>query len=444
MNADVFQLADNVIHRQKLRAYGLSVEGCLKIFGVSRSGYYSWKQRMRDKAKKDEENRKELSQIMERFRAIIKKLGFIPGKRTFRDFMFRDYNFKISVKRCAKVMKMMNLIANRPKKDAYKGQATHDHRCASPENKVQQNFYIGPRKVILTDITYLYYGKYRSTIYLCAFKDAFTKEILGAAVSTSMATELVKKAYDRMMDKHGKEINRNTDCYIHSDQGSQYLSTSFKEILSDDKFIQSVSRRGNSQDNAPMESFFGQMKCRILDLVALCPTSEVAARLIEGYLDDYNNKIYQYSLAGLTPAEYYTYVTTGIYPCDSYYGVKADELLPIGELVNARLEAAREKAAKVREQTRAKREAAEQLVSTPTLIISRDKARLSREKNKWQKSRDAADKQISHIDGIIEKTREALKFIVTSSKEVLDELKYPQNWQKYKELDYIFEMRQLY
>ena len=72
MNADVFQLADNVIRRQKLSAYGLSVEGCLKIFGVSRSGYYSWKQRMRDKAKKDEENRKELSQIMERFRSIIK------------------------------------------------------------------------------------------------------------------------------------------------------------------------------------------------------------------------------------------------------------------------------------------------------------------------------------------------------------------------------------
>ena len=193
-----------------------------------------------------------------------------------------------------------------------------------------------------------------------------------------------------------------------------------------------------------MESFFGQMKCRILDLVALCPTSEVAVRLIEGYLDDYNNKIYQYSLAGLTPAEYYTYVTTGIYPCDSYYGVKADELLHIGELVNARLDAAREKAAKVREQNRAKREAAEQLVSTPTLIISRDKARLNREKGKWQKSRDAADKQINHIDSIIEKTREALKFIVTSSKEVLDELKYPQNWQKYKELDYIFEMRQLF
>ena len=182
---------------------------------------------MRDKAKKDEENRKDLSQIMERFRAIIKKLGFIPGKRTFRDFMFRYYNFKISVKRCARIMKMMNLIANRPKKDAYKGQATHDHWCASPENRVQQNFYIGPRKVILTDITYLYYGKYRSTIYLCAFKDAFTKEILGAAVSTTMTTELVKQAYGRMMAKHSKEISRNTDCYIHSDYTEEKIMPKF-------------------------------------------------------------------------------------------------------------------------------------------------------------------------------------------------------------------------
>lgn len=44
--------------------------------------------------------------------------------------------------------------------------------------------------------------------------------------------------------------------YIHSDQGSQYLSTSFQELLNDDDFIQSMSARGNSYDNAPIESFF--------------------------------------------------------------------------------------------------------------------------------------------------------------------------------------------
>ena len=399
---------------------------------------------MKAKALKDEESKKELYDIMDKFRAIIKSLGFVPGKRTFHAHMFRKYGMNVSVKRCSRIMRMMNLVANRPKKDAYKGQATHDHRCSAPDNKIKQDFYIGPRKVVLTDITYLYYGRSRSTIYLCVFKDAYTREILGASVGTSMTVDLVKKAYDRMMTKHGKELKKSTSCYIHSDQGSQYLSTTFKELLSDDGFVQSASRRGNSQDNAPMESFFGQMKCRILDLVALCPDATAATRLIEGYLNDYNDKIYQHSLAGLTPSEYYTFITTGIYPCDNYYGVKSTELMPVSELVAARLETAAKKAEKVREQNRTKREEAEKLVTTPTLIISRDQGILRRQKCKWEKSKKVADIQISHIDTIIDKTRAALKFIVTASQDILEDLKYPQNWQKYQELDYIFEMKALF
>jgi hypothetical protein len=258
-----------------------------------------------------------------------------------------------------------------------------------------------------------------------------------------MTTDLPKKAYDEMMEKHGKELKK-AECYIHSDQGSQYLSTTFKELLTDDGFIQSVSRRGNSQDNAPMESFFGQMKCRIIDLVALCPDAETAAKLIKGYIDDYNTKIYQHSLAGLTPEEYYIYVTQGIYPCESYFGVKTTEMMPVRDLVAARLDEARRKEEKVRERNRERREAAEKFVSAPTLIVSRDQARLRREKSKWSKSKDLAEKQIAYIDAIIAKTAEALKFMATATKEILEELKYPQNWKKYKELDYVFEMNELF
>ena len=377
-------MADNAMRRQEEKEPGqrLSVKECLKIFGVSKSGYYAWKRRIREKAGQEEEKKKELRLIMERFRTIVRKVGFVPGKRTFRTYMFRDYSFNISVKRCARIMKMMNLVPNRPKKDAYKGQATHDHRCAAPENKVKQDFYIGPRKVILTDITYFYYGKNRSPLYHCSFRDAYTREILGKATGTRMDTGLVMLAYERMIKKHGRELKKSTECYIHSDQGSQYLSTTFKEIISDDGFIQSASRRGNSQDNAPMESFFGQMKCRIIDLVALCPDADTAIRLIDGYVDDYNTKMYQHSLAGLTPEEYYIYVTQGIYPCDNYYGVKATELMPIGDLVAARLEEARKKEEKARESNRERREAAEKFVSTPTLVVSRDQERLRREKSK--------------------------------------------------------------
>ena len=437
-------MADIAIRRQKEKCGGLSVESCLKIFGVSKSGYYSWKARKKIEAERETEEKEELRLVMDRFRAVVKKLGFVPGKRTFRTYMFRDYGYNISVKRCASVMRMMNLVANRPKKDAYKGRATHDHRCTAPENKVRQDFYIGPRCVILTDITYFYYGRNRTVLYHCAFRDAYTREILGWSTGSRMMTGLVREAYERMMSRHGSELKKNTDCYIHSDQGSQYLSTTFKEILRDDGFIQSASRRGNSQDNAPMESFFGQMKSRIIDLVALCRDSETAIRLINNYVEAYNTKMYQYALAGLTPQEYYSYVTTGVYPCDSYYGVTADDMMSVSDLVVARLETARKKEERVRERNRERREEAEQFMRTPESVVASDQLKLHREKSKWTKSRKIAEVQIEHIDSIIEKTKEALKFICGASKELLSELKYPQNWKKHKELDYVFEMNELF
>ena len=92
-------------------------------------------------------------------------------------------------------------------------------------------------------------------------------EILGSAVSRTMDVALVKEAYDRMKREHGNELHE-PGVLVHSDQGSQYLSTTFQQMLSDDGFLQSVSRRGNSQDNAPMESFFGRMNWTLLPFVS--------------------------------------------------------------------------------------------------------------------------------------------------------------------------------
>ena len=93
---------------------------------------------------------------VELFRKVIHHRGYVPGKKTFHTDLWRDYDENVSVKRCSKIMKKMHITANRPKKDAYKHMATHDHECAAPANAVNQNFFIGPSKVILTDITYFW------------------------------------------------------------------------------------------------------------------------------------------------------------------------------------------------------------------------------------------------------------------------------------------------
>ena len=118
--------------------------------------------------------------------------------------------------------------------------------------------------------------------------------------------------------------------------------------------------------------------------------------------------------------------------------------MSVSDLVVARLETARKKEERVRERNRERREEAEQFMRTPESVVASDQLKLHREKSKWTKSRKIAEVQIEHIDSIIEKTKEALKFICGASKELLSELKYPQNWKKHKELDYVFEMNELF
>jgi transposase len=166
---DRFMAVDSFIRKQKEKVDGFSIEQCCRMFGVSRSGYYAWKARIEDKDGKQAARKAADDYVKELMRLVIAKLGFVPGKRTFHIHLWRDHGEHVSVKRCRRLMKEMNLTASRPKKDAYKHQATHDHECASPVNAVNQNFYIGPRKIILTDITYLYYGPNRTVFYLCVF-----------------------------------------------------------------------------------------------------------------------------------------------------------------------------------------------------------------------------------------------------------------------------------
>ena len=231
VTADRFQMADSFIRRQEGKPDGLSVAQYLRMFGMSMPGYYSWIGRQKEADGFRAAKQENLNELKEKFRQIARKLGFVPGKRTFRTYLWSEFHANVSVKRCRKIMNEVNLVANRPQKDAYKHQATHDHEYASPQNAVKQDFYIGPRKVVLTDITYLYYGSARTPVYLCAFRDAYTKEILGHFVSAHMTAQLVRTAYDVMMEKHGCEIYWRAQIE-YADAASQEI-VSYQDYLFD-------------------------------------------------------------------------------------------------------------------------------------------------------------------------------------------------------------------
>lgn len=437
-------MAYDYISRGKAKENGYTNTRVFKMFGVSSTGYYNYVSRREDRDGKQAAKEMDESHVIQCFKKIIKTLGFVPGKRTFRRHMFRRFNYNISVSRASGIMKKMQITAQLPKKDAYKGQATHHHECMAKPNFVNRNFKLGVRQVILTDITYIHYGYSRTPAYMCAFKDAYTTEILGHYVSGRMDVSLVQKAFNNMMENHKDEFPKNLEVYCHSDQGSQYLSTSFKQLLNENDFIQSMSRRGNSQDNAPMESFFGRMKTEVIDIIARCGDIDTVRRLIDGYINMHNNERYQDTLAALSPSEFYTYKVTGQYPLDNYYGVKASELMPLDKIIEAKLEM-QEKRKQLRKERQKINEQQSRLLRNAGDIIMRDMKKMKDENRKWVKQQELVENQLKKISEIIEKISKALNFYFhEATAEVKKLLKDPLNWKNYPELDYYKDLDALY
>lgn len=85
--------------------------------------------------------------------------------------------------------------------------------------------------------------------YFCAFKDLCSRRIVGRAISRSIDAQLTLAALNQAIALRDPSI-------VHSDRGSQFASKAFRKRILDCRFKQSMSRKGNCCDNAPMESFF--------------------------------------------------------------------------------------------------------------------------------------------------------------------------------------------
>jgi len=177
------------------------------------------------------------------------------------------------------------------------------------DNILNREFQIGgARSVLLTDITYIPYNN--KFCYLSTILDGCSKQILAYVLSETLEVEFVLETVNQMIDKH--EISLKSTTLIHSDQGCHYTSCSFIQLVKDKKLRQSMSRRGNCWDNAPQESFFGHMKDEID--ISCCRSLNEVKKIIDDWMDYYNNERYQWELARLSPNEYYKYLMTGKYP----------------------------------------------------------------------------------------------------------------------------------
>ena len=284
----------------------LSVKMLCEIANVSRSGYYNWVASEENRILKEEEDRKDFEIIL----TAYNYKGYNKGSRSiYMRLLHMNPPIIMNVKKIRRLMKKYNLFCPIRKANLYRRMAKALKTNNVAENLLNREFKLhGPRKVLLTDITYLPYDGARC--YLSTILDAYTKEILSYVLSETLEIDFVLETVNQLIDRHGISVTAET--LVHSDQGCHYTSYSFINILKDKELRQSMSRRGNCWDNAPQESFFGHMKDEID--ISNCKTFNEVKVIIDDWIDYYNYERYQWDLAKLSPCEYYEYVKTGIYP----------------------------------------------------------------------------------------------------------------------------------
>jgi len=285
----------------------LNISWLCSIAGVSRSGYYSWQAAEATRSMRDEKDKRDFELILDAYHFR----GYAKGARgIYMRLLHCNPPTVMNIKKIRRLMGKYGLRCSIRKANPYRRMIRSLQSSNVAPNLLNREFKDhGARSVLLTDITYIKRmdGKFS---YLSMIVDAYTNQILSHVVSNSLEADFVLQTVNQLLTTHGTSLH--SDSLIHSDQGGQYRSYKYAELLKNSELRQSMSRKANCWDNAPQESLFGHMKDEI-DL-RHCSSNDHVKLIIDDWIDYYNNERYQWGLARLSPNEYYEYLITGVYP----------------------------------------------------------------------------------------------------------------------------------
>ena len=260
------------------------------FFKVNRSSYYYWQQAKVIRLEREKPDKELIEQIFNKH----KKLA---GYRTIRMDLENKYGVIMNPKKIRRIMKKYDMQTQVRKKNPYKEIMKKTKEHVTCENILNREFnQTIPFKTLCTDITYLYYGKCEKA-YLSAVKDIASGEMLAHNVSHNLTMPIVLNTIEKLSQNISLD-----DVLIHSDQGFHYTNPEYQKLLKDNNVIQSMSRKGNCIDNAPMESFFGHFKDEV-DYKNCKTFAELVAKIDE-YMYYYNNERYQWSKLKMAPVQY--------------------------------------------------------------------------------------------------------------------------------------------
>lgn len=240
------------------------------VLGVNHSNYqyYSSNTRDFDKQKELEDTliRDEIEKLINQ--PVSSKYGYRPMTKQLKRDGFQINGQFVNHKRVLRIMRENNLLCEIKRSFINTTDSNHDLRKYSNILKKEGVEIVRPDQVWASDITYIRLPE--GFVYLAVIIDVFTRKVIGYCLSRYIDTDLVITAL-KMAIKERKITNANKQLIHHSDQGVQYCSYDYTNLLEFYGIRISMSNSGSPWQNGFAESFFKTLK-----------TNEV-------YLNDYRN-----------------------------------------------------------------------------------------------------------------------------------------------------------
>ncbi|WP_458691382.1 IS3 family transposase [Nocardia tengchongensis] len=245
--------------------------------GVSRSGYYAWRNRAPSATDRHREG------LKAEVRSCFAHSDGTYGYRRVHAALARR-KILADPDTVRKIMRELGLVACQPRPFRPPPPFAAD-RLDRPDLVRRDFTATAPARKLVGDITYI--RTRQGWLYLATVLDCFSRKVVGYAMADHMQTELVVDALT--MAARNLPI-RAGETIFHSDRGTQYLSAEFTRTIRKLGFRHSVGRTGTCYDNAWAESFNATLKNERVHRTRY-RTREHARRDITAYIELRYNQI---------------------------------------------------------------------------------------------------------------------------------------------------------
>jgi transposase InsO family protein len=222
-----------------------------EMLDVSRSGYYAWTTRAESPRVQAD------AEVVAEIKAAHKAGRCAYGSpRVVR--ALRKKGRRISEKRVARLMRKEGIVGR--KKKRFRKTTDSNHTDPIAPNVLERNFHVElPDTAWVTDVTYVFTDQ--GWLYLAAILDLFSRRVVGWAARANSDRVLALAAVSMAVTLRDPAAG----LIHHSDRGSVYASSDYRDALDKLGVTKSMSRKGDCWDNSVAESFFATIKGEMID-----------------------------------------------------------------------------------------------------------------------------------------------------------------------------------